>query len=191
MGSVVGVDGGIDAVRKALYRPMNADQLPDFVLPLRVVEQGCRVVYEPEAILKEAALKAEQDEYRMRVRVSLRALWALRDQRRLFSFKRFGLFAWQLWTHKALRYLCFLFIAGVYLGSLLLWRRSAFYDVLFLSQSLVYLGLLFPGATAHSRHFSKLMGHIRYFMLLNLSAGHAFLKFLLGQKQVVWTPRKG
>ena len=47
IGSMVGVDGGIDAVRKSLYRPMNPDQLPDFVLPLRVVEQGFRVVYEP------------------------------------------------------------------------------------------------------------------------------------------------
>src|SRR6185295_8707456 len=51
IGSIVGVDGGIDAVRKALYRPMSADQLPDFVLPLAVVEQGSRVVFEPEAHL--------------------------------------------------------------------------------------------------------------------------------------------
>jgi cellulose synthase/poly-beta-1,6-N-acetylglucosamine synthase-like glycosyltransferase len=55
LGSVVGVDGGIDAVRKKLYRPMNPDQLPDFVLPLKIVEQGYRVVYEPEAILQENA----------------------------------------------------------------------------------------------------------------------------------------
>jgi len=52
VGSVVGVNGGIDAVRRSLYRPMRQDQLPDFVLPLRVVEQGYRVVYEPEAILR-------------------------------------------------------------------------------------------------------------------------------------------
>ena len=32
--SIVVVDGGIDAVRKKLYKPMNPDQLPDFVLPL-------------------------------------------------------------------------------------------------------------------------------------------------------------
>jgi cellulose synthase/poly-beta-1,6-N-acetylglucosamine synthase-like glycosyltransferase len=29
LGSVVGVDGGVDAVRKVLFRPMNPDQLPD------------------------------------------------------------------------------------------------------------------------------------------------------------------
>ncbi|MDY7031287.1 MAG: glycosyltransferase family 2 protein, partial [Thermodesulfobacteriota bacterium] len=66
IGSVVGVDGGIDACRKSLYQPMNPDQLPDFILPLRISEQGYRVVYEPDAILKEAALKASKDEYRMR-----------------------------------------------------------------------------------------------------------------------------
>ena len=56
VGSVVGVDGGIDAVRRELYRPMRADQLPDFVLPLSVVEQGYRVAYEPRAVLREEAL---------------------------------------------------------------------------------------------------------------------------------------
>lgn len=88
IGSVVGVDGGIDAVRKELYKPMNPDQLPDFVLPLKVIDQGYRVVYEPEAILKEPSLRAAQDEYRMRVRVSLRALWALWDMHHLLTFTR-------------------------------------------------------------------------------------------------------
>ncbi len=44
LGSVVGVDGGVDAMRREIYTPMNADQLPDFVQPLTVREQGYRVV---------------------------------------------------------------------------------------------------------------------------------------------------
>ncbi len=79
IGSIVAVDGGIDAVRNALYEPMRADQIPDFVLPLKVVEKGFRVVYEPKAILREPALSSSSDEYRMRARVTLRALWALKD----------------------------------------------------------------------------------------------------------------
>ena len=81
MGSVVGVDGGVDAVRRSLYQPMRPDQLPDFVLPLTVVEQGYRVVYVPEAVLEEETLTSESAEYRMRVRVALRAFWALWDKR--------------------------------------------------------------------------------------------------------------
>ena len=88
-GSIVGVDGGIDAVRKSLYRQMAPDQLPDFVLPLNVVEQGFRVVYEPQAVLKEPALQNTGDEYRMRVRVALRSFWALKDKRHMLSFKAF------------------------------------------------------------------------------------------------------
>ena len=66
IGSVVGVDGGIDAMRTELYTELNADQLPDFVQPLKVVEQHRRVVYQPEAILKEEALSDNGSEFRMR-----------------------------------------------------------------------------------------------------------------------------
>src|SRR5690606_17935216 len=67
--SVVGVDGGIDAIRKELYQPMNADQLPDFVLPLKVVTQGKRVVYCDKALLNEETLNNSTSEFKMRVRV--------------------------------------------------------------------------------------------------------------------------
>ena len=107
VGSVVGADGGVDAVRRSLYRPMRFDQLPDFVLPLSVVEQGYRAVYVPEAVLEEETLASEAAEYRMRVRVALRALWALWDKRALLNPVRFPLFSWQLASHKLLRYLSF------------------------------------------------------------------------------------
>ena len=113
VGSVVGVDGGIDAIRREIYVPMLADQLPDFVLPLSVVEQGKRVVYEPDAMVYEAALADVTGEFRMRVRVSLRALWALYDKRRLLNPFRYPLFAWQLMSHKVLRYLAFLPLVGL------------------------------------------------------------------------------
>ncbi len=85
LASVIGVDGGIDAMRRALYGFPPADQQSDFILPLAVAGKGLRVVYESGAILKEPALGDQGAEYRMRVRVALRAMWALWDQRRLGS----------------------------------------------------------------------------------------------------------
>jgi len=38
---------------------------------------------------------------------------------------------------------------------------------------------------------SRFMVFSRYFFLLNLATAHACAKFLMGQKQVIWTPRKG
>ncbi len=191
LGSVVGVDGGIDAIRKSLYQPMKVDQLPDFVLPLKVIEQGYRVVYEPLAILSEHALKDAKDEYRMRVRVSLRSLWALRDMRKLLSFRKFGVFAWQMWSHKVLRYHCFLFLTGAYITNFALWSVSGMYKAIFGLQSLAYLcAILFP-TLKRVWNPLRVLYFLNYFVLLNLAASHAFLKFLIGRKQAIWTPRKG
>jgi cellulose synthase/poly-beta-1,6-N-acetylglucosamine synthase-like glycosyltransferase len=189
LGSVVGVDGGIDAVRKSLYRPMGPDQLPDFILPLRVIEQGYRVVYEPEAVLLEPSLQNSKDEYRMRVRVSLRALWALWDMKHLLQ--PFNLFAWQLWSHKVLRYGCFIFLISAFFSNLALVNSGQFYRLLCVFQILIYLAFILQLIVGNKRQGSKILYFVHYFMLLNLASAHSFLRFLLGQKQVLWTPRKG
>jgi cellulose synthase/poly-beta-1,6-N-acetylglucosamine synthase-like glycosyltransferase len=190
VGSIVGVDGGIDAVRRNLFRPMRADQLPDFVLPLSVVEQGYRVVYEPEAVLNEDTLATEATEYRMRVRVALRAFWALWDKRALFNPFRFGLFSWQLLSHKLLRYLAFIPLSIAALSVWLLppsplYRAAALGEILFIS--LVALALVGPRRLADN----PLTRYSYYFFLLNWSSAVAFTRFLAGKKQVLWQPRVG
>jgi len=191
IGSIVGVDGGIDAVRKELYVPMKADQLPDFVLPLRVVQAGFRVVYEPQAVLRESVLKRADDEYRMRVRVSLRAFWALFDMRALLLFKPDPLFSWQLWSHKVLRYLCFVFMAALVVANLALLDHGLFYRLFFLAQAGGYLGALIAPTLERKGYGSRVLTFGHYFLLLQVASAHACGKFLLGRKQVVWTPRKG
>jgi cellulose synthase/poly-beta-1,6-N-acetylglucosamine synthase-like glycosyltransferase len=191
VGSIVGVDGGIDAARRELYDPMRPDQLPDFVLPLRVVEKGYRVVYEPDALLTEPALQSSEDEFSMRVRVTLRALWALRDMKHLLAVNQFRLFSLQLWSHKVLRYLCFFFLVGAYLGNLTLLTESAFYKSFFILQNVAYLGAVVSPLFKKRTVMSRILGLLTYFLLLNVAAANAFGKFLLGQKMVVWKPRKG
>lgn len=191
LGSIVGVDGGIDAVRASLYQPMRADQLPDCVLPLKVMEQGYRVVYEPEAVLWELTLKEAGDEYRMRVRVALRAFWALFDMRQMLSPRKATLFAWQLWSHKVLRYLCFVFLLVAYVTNGMLWSAGAFFKAAFMLQSFAYLvAVAMPSLERHGAK-GRFLTFVRYFFLLNLAAAHAFGKFLLGKKQALWAPRKG
>ena len=189
--SVVGVDGGIDAIRKKLYRTMRPDQLPDFVLPLRVVEQGYRVVYEPDAVLREATLKAGADEYRMRVRVSLRALWALWDMRHLLNVRKYGIFSWQLLSHKVLRYLAILFLIGLFVSNMWLSRDGVFYAAAMITQTIFYSMALLSALTQELTRRIKLLYVPYYFTLINVAAGHSLVKFLFRKKQVIWTPRKG
>lgn len=189
VGSIVGVDGGIDAMRRSLFQPLRPDQLPDFVQPLQVVESGYRVVYEERAVLKEEALSDERSEYRMRVRVSLRAMWALKDMSTLLNPSRFGIFAIQLISHKLLRYLAFIPMVLLVVINPLLLAKGGIYMLAFWGQVVFYL-LAYAGYSGKGGN-SSLVQAPYYFVLINIAAGQAFLKFCRGEKQVIWTPRIG
>ncbi len=189
LGSVVGVDGGVDAVRRRLYRSMKPDQLPDFVLPLDIVEQGYRVVFEPDAVLYEESLSESRAEFRMRVRVTLRAFWAIWDKRKLLNPKVFPLYSWQLLSHKLLRYFSVIPLsigAGLaFFGA----RESTpefIVAVLFTTGIVAALMGTFPP-------FNK-VGAFRfchYFALLNMASVVAALRFVKRDKITIWKPRLG
>jgi cellulose synthase/poly-beta-1,6-N-acetylglucosamine synthase-like glycosyltransferase len=191
IGSIVGVDGGVDAVRRSLYKPMRPDQLPDLVLPLRVVQQDFRVVFAPNAVLGEETLTNEDAEYMMRVRVALRAFWALRDMRALLNPWRHPLFAWQLASHKLLRYMSFLPLAIASVLNWVLQSHGWVYSSLAALQccvaALVVVAVYGP---ARLRRLG-LAHYSYYFLLLNWASAVAFGRFLRGEKQVLWQPRTG
>lgn len=191
LGSIVGVDGGIDAIRKNLYTPLRADQLPDFVQPLKVVEKGYRVVYEPNAVLKEDALNNSSSEYVMRVRVTLRALWALKDMYALFNPFKYGLFSLQLFSHKLLRYLAFVPIIAVFILSIMLINTSLWYAMILAAQIIFYMLAIRGRSYQQKQHNPVYFALPYYFTLLNIACMHAFWRFLKGEKQVIWKPRVG
>jgi len=190
LAAVIGVDGGIDAVRKDLYQPMRADQLPDFVLPLSVAGKGYRVVYESRALLQEASLSQHEDEYRMRVRVAARALWALWDMRGLMNPFHHGLLAFQLVSHKLLRYLSFVPLVLTLVTSILLGGRGGFYLSVAIAQGVIYL-LAMVVWRAHSGAVPPIFALPYYFLLLNVASAHAVLRILRGNRQATWVPRTG
>ena len=125
----------------------------------------------------------------MRIRVALRALWALWDKRALLNPLRFPLFSWQLVSHKLLRYLSVLPLS---LAGLLNW--------LLLSQGALYLSLASAQITILLLALLARRGPLRrvalarycyYFLLLNCASAVALVRFLRGKKQVVWQPRTG
>lgn len=191
VGSVVGVDGGVDAIRASLFEQLRPDQLPDFVQPLKVTEKGYRVVYEPEALLKEEALDNSSREYTMRVRVSLRALWALHDMSGLLNPLKHGIFSLQMISHKLLRYLAFMPLILCFVTNLILMSESPFYFLTLFIQfgfyALAFLGKLRMSDDRAPVYFTLPY----YFTLLNVACAHATWRYLKGEKQVIWKPRVG
>ena len=190
-GSIVGVDGGIDAIRKDLYQELPKEALPDFVLPLKVIEQGYRTVYEPNAILQEETLSSSKDEHDMRTRVSVRAFDTLYTMKHLLNPFKYGLFSYELLVHKLLRYLTGLILLLIFVINLSLLGKHQLYSFLFFLQIVFYLLALIGYLAEEIKINLSLINPIYYFCLLHYSSTIALLKYLKGEKKITWEPRKG
>ena len=114
VGSMVGGDGAIYAIRAGLWRTLPADAINDFLNPLQIVAAGWRAVYEPEAICYEEAAGTTRREYRRRVRIVSRSWRAIFQEPQVLNPFRVGLFSLSVFSHKLLRWLTGVFVlAGV------------------------------------------------------------------------------
>jgi len=128
------------------------------------------------------------DEFRMRTRVALRAWHALRDKAMLLNPFRHGLYAWQLFSHKWLRYLAPVFQATALAANLALVGTAPVWDALLVLQAFFY-GLALVGLLLKGRRLPPPLSFPFYLCLLNAAAGNALIRFLRGERQVTWTPR--
>jgi cellulose synthase/poly-beta-1,6-N-acetylglucosamine synthase-like glycosyltransferase len=195
LGSLIGVSGCLYAVRRSVYRPIDPDLISDFVIAMKMREQGLRTVLAPEAVCFEATLALAREELSMRVRVAIRTFNALIRERRFLNPFQHGLFAWQLWSHKVLRYASPLLWLGALAANVALARaanlalaRDWLYPLLLLGQTcLLAAGVVGFILQDHKRK-PGLFGKPYYFLLTNLASLIATLRYLQGERMVTWNP---
>jgi len=189
--SVVGVNGGVDAMRRDLYADVPPDQITDFVLPLQVMAAGYRVVYDERAVSSEVANDELGQEFRMRVRVALRALRGLDYVRESFSVFRAPLLVFCIVSHKILRYFGFAFMAGALVLNCVLAVHSQTLAYLLLSQ-LAFYSLAFLGLSRHlPRSLRRVTALPTYFLMSNVAFAVAAVRFVRGDVVATWRPRAG
>ena len=185
LGSLVGVSGCLYAVRRSAYRPIAPELISDFVIALHLREQGLRTVLEPAAVCFEETLAHAGQELSMRVRVAVRSINALVAERRLLNPLRYGRFAWQLWSHKVLRYASPLFWFAA-LGTSLALAANPLYMTLFALQ-IVLIAAGVAGFLLQARR-PGLLTKPYYFLLTNVASLLAILRYLKGERIVAWKP---
>jgi cellulose synthase/poly-beta-1,6-N-acetylglucosamine synthase-like glycosyltransferase len=189
--SVIGVNGGVDAMRRRLYSDVPVDQITDFVLPLQVIAAGFRVVFDERALARERANQEMGPEFRMRVRVALRALRGMVYARGALNAVRAPLPAFCILSHKILRYLGFFFLASALVLNALLAARSNLFTLLLLGQLLLYLFALLGLVRGLPRTLQALTALPTYFVMSNAAFAVAALRFARGDTLAVWKPRAG
>lgn len=185
--STVGATGALYAVRrKLLVTLLEGIILDDLYLPLQVVRQGYRSVFEPRARVWDSLPPTSGGEFRRKVRTLTGnyqllqlAPWLWRRENRL----RF-----QFISHKLLRLWVPLFLLLLLLSSWWL-AGELFYRILALLQSVFYvfavLGFAFRGKV-----MGRLLGVPAAFCLLNGAAVMGLIKFLFhrGPLWQLWVP---
>lgn len=186
--SLIGASGCLYAVRRTAYAPLDNDSCSDFIIATKMVEQGLRAVYEPEAICTEATNRRSGNELRMRVRViaqTLNDLW--RDRLMLNPF-RAGFYAVQLLSHKVMRYLAPFFLMGLFTTSAILAVASLPFRIVLIGQVCAYGSTLLSWLFERAGIRSRMLALPQYFMLANLASLIAFYKFLSGERYARWQP---
>jgi cellulose synthase/poly-beta-1,6-N-acetylglucosamine synthase-like glycosyltransferase len=187
-GSLIGVSGCLYAVRRSAYLPINPSLISDFVVSMKMRQQSLRTVLAANAICYEDTLTRGAHELSMRVRVAIRSINALICERRFLNPWRYGIFAWQLWSHKLLRYAS-PFIWMIALGTNLALARN---HPLYLGLLLCQLAVIVAGAMGFilQSRVAKLgiLSQPYYFLLTNMASFVAALRYAKGERMVTWKP---
>lgn len=192
LGSLLGVCGCLYAVRRSSYARLDEDMSSDFVIASEIYKQGLRVIYDPEAVSSEDTNKRGREEFRMRVRIIEQTMSALYRYRELLNPLRHGLYAFQMISHKVMRYVVpFLLVLAFDANALLVMLATTtndFFRLTFLAQVALYGAALFGWVCEKLDIKIGPLAIPYYFVLSNAASLIAFLKFVGGQSHVTWEP---
>ncbi|RJP20680.1 MAG: glycosyltransferase [Candidatus Abyssobacteria bacterium SURF_5] len=187
--SVVGLSGSFFAARTNICAGIRTDTQSDFQTLLNAVRLGYRGVADPQAIGYYRELAAPHNELRRKIRTVLRGITTLMTNADLLNPLQFGLFSFQLISHKLLRWLVPLFLFLMLITSAAGAFDSALFRLAFLAQCVAYALAL---AAFLNRRISRIgpMALFRYGLISNIGIIVAWLKFLRGERIVYWEPSK-
>jgi cellulose synthase/poly-beta-1,6-N-acetylglucosamine synthase-like glycosyltransferase len=188
--TVTGCCGCIYSVRKSLYEPLPRDIISDLVEPLKILEKGYRIAFEPEAVAYEETTETSKEEFGMRVRVISRGMYGLLSMRQLFNPFKYGFVSFQLFSHKVLRWMIPFMLPLLLISNLFLMGQT-FYKLSLIIQILFYIGALGGYLLDRMGKKAKLLAIPLYYCVVNAASIAAFFRTIFGKKAIVWeTVRK-
>jgi cellulose synthase/poly-beta-1,6-N-acetylglucosamine synthase-like glycosyltransferase len=186
--SLIGASGCMYAVRKSAYLPLYPEAHGDFLIATKMIQQGLRTVFEPEAVCIEETNRRVDNELRMRVRVITQTLNDLWQHRAIMNPFRSGFYAVQLFSHKVMRYLVPLFLMVALIACGVLSATSLSYRLMFTVQLICY-GCAVAGLILEKLGWrSQLLAFPQYFVLTNVASVLALYKLVRGERYARWEP---
>ena len=180
--SAMGAAGELNAIRTHLYERMpETALLDDFIMSMRMVEQGYKIAYTSEAYAMEYGSANLEEESKRKRRIAaggLQSSWWLRSM--MNPFKNF-MVAFQFVSHRVLRWSItpIALMALIPLNvALVMMKAGTVYTIIWILQILFYLTAFSGYLLEQHGHKNKLLYVPYYFLFMNINVfrGMHYLK---------------
>lgn len=183
--SLVGLSGSFFAARREVCRKWSADRQSDFSTALNAVDLGLRAVLDPETAGYYRNIADDRRERGRKTRTVVRGLAVLARNRRMLNPFRYGLFAWELASHKLCRWLVPMAMIAAAVANLFLVSRAPVYAAAFAMQCVFYAAAgigAWTGAPALRIPTFLVLSHAAILI--------AWCRFARGERMTCWTPSR-
>jgi len=195
--SVVGAAGELFAIRTKLYRHVEKDTLlDDFIISLRVAQDGYTIQYDPEAYAIETASANVKEELKRKIRISAGGIQSIVRLGSLLNVFKYGTLSFQYISHRVLRWsltpLCLVLLIPVL--SILAVNEGLMsfelYATLFWLQLLFYAAAVLGWFLENRETRVKILFVPYYFFIMNLSVVLGFFRYMKKSQSVNWERAK-
>jgi GT2 family glycosyltransferase len=181
--SLVGLSGSLFAARRQVCRRWAADRQSDFSTVLNAVEGGWRGVLDPDTAGYYRNIVDTGRESQRKTRTVVRGLAVLARHLHMLNPLRYGLFAWQLASHKLCRWMVPFAMIAAAVSNAALVSRSTFYAAAFAAQAAFYVAAVVGVSTG-----IRALRIPAYLLASNRAILIAWLRFTAGDRMTLWTP---
>lgn len=185
--SLVGLSGSFFAARKEVCRDFSGEMQSDFRTVLNSMRLGMRGVSDPDAIGCYQDISDSRREFDRKIRTVLRGLTVFFHNIEFLNPLRYGLFSYQYFCHKLLRWLVPLFLFTALMANAVLSLNSGGYTMLLLLH-LAFYGIALRGWFSKASPSHALFKIPVYFVTVNAAIFVAWWRYFRGRRMVMWAP---
>lgn len=187
LAGLVGLSGSFFAARREVCEHWDIYATSDFNIALQCSKVGLRAITAPDVLGYYPDLKDPQKEYARKTRTIIHGISALARHPQVLNPLSFGMFAFQVISHKLMRWAVPWLLLLVFISNALCWGQGGLYPLLFVGQLLFY-GVVIAAHYKPSLKEQMIIRLAYYFVQVNLAIFDASCQFMAGRRVHVWEP---
>ncbi|WP_028671342.1 glycosyltransferase family 2 protein [Saccharospirillum impatiens] len=187
LGGLVGLSGSFFAARAEVCEQWDIHSPSDFNTALNCARLGLRSVTAPDVLGYYEDLKDASREYARKVRTVLRGMTGLARHPDVLNPVRFGLFSFQVFSHKLMRWGVPWFLGALLVVTLVLANDGWIYSLALVAQAVFY-GVAAWGHWGRRGQDHSAVRLVYFFVQVNLALADSAIQFVKGKRMTTWKP---